>query len=65
MEKALVTAELSTEQAFLTTLQRNVNTLQNKIRRTETQRLANRTLQENQQSNIKSTIQSKQNQISK
>lgn len=65
MEKALVTAELSTEQAYLTSLQRNVDTLQSKIYRTEAQRTANRIQQENEQSKLKNTMQSKKRQINK
>lgn len=59
----MVTAELSTEQASLTTLQRNVEKLQCKIRRTEDQRKDNRTKQENEQANLKNIIQSKQRRI--
>lgn len=63
MEKALVTAELSTEQAHLMTLQRNIGTLQSKIQRMEAQRMANRTMQETQQNKLKHTIDVKQSQI--
>lgn len=63
MEKALVTAELATEQAHLLTLQRNISTLQNKIHRMEAQRNANRTMQETQQNRLRQSIDVKQNQV--
>lgn len=63
MEKALVTGELATEQAYLLTLQRNISSLQNKIHRLEAQRNANRTMQETQQNRLKQSIDVKQNQV--
>lgn len=63
MEKALVTAELSTERTHLQNLQRNIATLQSKIQRIETQRAWNRTAEEQQQHKLKLTIEKKQAEV--
>lgn len=63
LEKALVSAELSTEQTFLVELEKNLNALQTKIHRLEAQRNANRVLQETQQNKLKQAIDVKQNHV--
>lgn len=63
LEKALVTAELSTEQKCLTDLELNLSTLQTQIHRMEAQRNANRVLQETQQNKLKQSIDMKQTQV--
>lgn len=63
MEKALVTAELATEQANLLELQRNLSSLQNTIYRMEAQRNSNRVMQETQQAKLKQSIDVKQDQV--
>lgn len=63
MEKALVSAELSTEQALLSDMEKNLAALRSKIHRLEAQRNANRVLQETQQSKLKQAIDVKQNQV--
>lgn len=63
LEKALVSAELSTEQNLLTEMEQNLAALQAKIHRQEAQRNANRVLQETQQNKLKQTIDFKQNQV--
>lgn len=63
MERALVSAEMDAEQAHLHNLQRNIATLQTKIQRIETQRNANRTMQETQQRKLKQAIESKQSEV--
>jgi uncharacterized small protein (DUF1192 family) len=63
LEKALVSAELSTEQALLSDMEKNLAALKSKIHRLEAQRNANRVLQETQQSKLKQAIDVKQNQV--
>lgn len=63
LEKALVTAELSTEQKYLDDMEQNLVSLQTKIHRLEAQRNANRVLQETQQNKLKQSIDMKQNQV--
>lgn len=63
LEKALVSAELSTEQSLLVEMEKNLAALQAKIHRMEAQRNANRVLQETQQSKLKQAIDVKQNQV--
>lgn len=63
MEKALVSAELSTEQTQLNEMDMNMLALQAKIHRCEAQRNANRVLQETQQNKLKQSIDQKQNHI--
>ena len=63
MEKALVTAELATEQANLLELQRNLSSLQTTIHRHEAQRNSNRVMQETQQAKLKQSIDVKQDQV--
>jgi uncharacterized small protein (DUF1192 family) len=63
MEKALVTAELSSESTSLIEMERNLITLQNKIHRLETQRNANRVMQETQQAKLRQNIDGKRDQI--
>lgn len=63
LEKALVTAELSTEQKYLANMEQSLASLQIKIHRLEAQRNANRVLQETQQNKLKQSIDMKQNQV--
>lgn len=63
LEKALVSAELTTEQTQLDEMEKNMNGLQTKIHRLEAQRNANRVLQETQQNKLKQSIDMKQNQV--
>lgn len=63
LEKALVTAEVSTEHNFLADLEKHLATLQAKIHRLEAQRNANRVLQETQQNKLKQAIDVKRNQV--
>lgn len=63
LEKALVTAELTTEQDRLREMEQNMQVLQAKIHRLEAQRNANRVLQETQQNKLKQSIEMKQNQV--
>lgn len=63
LEKALVSAELTTEQKQLDEMEKNMNGLQTKIHRLEAQRNANRVLQETQQNKLKQSIDMKQNQV--
>lgn len=63
LEKALVSAELNTEQTQLDEMEKNMQALQGKIHRLEAQRNANRVLQETQQNKLKQSIDMKQNQI--
>lgn len=63
MEKALVTAELATEQATLLEMERNYSALQSKTYRMEAQRNANRVMQETQQAKLKQSIDAKQEQM--
>lgn len=63
LEKALVSAELNTEQSQLDEMETNMIALQAKIHRLEAQRNANRVLQETQQNKLKQSIDMKQNQI--
>lgn len=64
MEKALVTAELATEQAQLLEMEKDVFTLQTKIHRLEAQQNANRVMQETQQAKLKQNIDVRQDQVS-
>lgn len=63
LEKALVTAEVSTEHNFLEDLEKHLAALQTKIHRLEAQRNANRVLQETQQNKLKQSIDVKRNQV--
>lgn len=63
LERALVTAELNTEQEHLREMEQNMQVLQAKIHRLEAQRNANRVLQETQQNKLKQSIEMKQNQV--
>lgn len=63
LEKALISAELSTELNYLNEMEKQLNKLQGKIHRLEAQRNANRVLQETQQNKLKQSIEMKQNQI--
>lgn len=63
LEKALVTAELTTEQEHLREIEQSMQVLQAKIHRLEAQRNANRVLQETQQNKLKQSIEMKQNQV--
>lgn len=63
LEKALVSAELSTEQEQLNEMESKLAALQAKIHRLEAQRNANRVLQETQQNKLKQSIDMKQNQV--
>lgn len=63
MEKALVSAELKSEYELLADMKYNLSTLQKNIHRLETQRNANRVIQETQQSKLKQSIDIKQNQV--
>lgn len=63
LEKALVSAELTTEQTHLNEMEKSMNGLQTKIHRLEAQRNANRVLQETQQNKLKQSIDMKQNQV--
>lgn len=64
MEKALVTAELATEQAQLIEMEKDVVALQTKIHRLEAQQNANRVMQETQQAKLKQSIDVRQDQVS-
>jgi hypothetical protein len=63
MEKSLVTAELTSESSSLIEMERNLITLQNQIHRHETQRNANRVMQETQQAKLRQNIDGKRDQI--
>lgn len=63
LEKALVTAELNTEQSQLDEMEKNMIELQAKVHRLEAQRNAKRVLQETQQNKLKQSIDMKQNQV--
>lgn len=63
LEKALVTAELSTEQNTLADMGDSLTSLQAKIHRMEAQRNANRVLQETQQNKLRQSIDMKQSQV--
>lgn len=63
LEKALVSAELNTEQTQLDEMEKNMAALQAQIHRLEAQRNANRVLQETQQNKLKQSIDMKQNQV--
>jgi hypothetical protein len=63
MEKSLVTAELSSESSSLIDMERNLITLQNQIHRHETQRNANRVMQETQQAKLRQNIDGKRDQV--
>lgn len=64
MEKALVTAELATEQAQIIEMEKDVVALQTKIHRLEAQQNANRVMQETQQAKLKQSIDVRQDQVS-
>lgn len=63
MEKALVTAELTTESSCIMQSEEQLVALQSKLHRSEAQRSANRVMQETQQAKLKHTINVKQDQI--
>lgn len=63
LERALVSAELASDQAELIELEEDMATLLAKIHRLEAQRNANRVLQETQQNKLKQSIDMKQNQV--
>lgn len=63
LERALVSAELASEQTELIELEEDMTTLLAKIHRLEAQRNANRVLQETQQNKLKQSIDMKQSQI--
>ncbi len=63
MEKALVSAELSTERDILKEMEKNLSSLQNTIHRLEAQRNSNRVMQETQQTKLKQLIDVAQNQV--
>lgn len=63
LEKALVSAELNTEQSQLDEMEKDMMALQAKIHRLEAQRNANRVLAETQQNKLKQSIDMKQNHI--
>lgn len=63
LEKALVSAELNTEQSQLDEMEKNMIAVQTKIHRLEAQRNAKRVLQETQQNKLKQSIDMKQNQV--
>lgn len=63
LEKALISAELSTELKYLSEMENNLSVLQAKIHRLEAQRNANRVLQETQQNKLRQSIEMKQNQV--
>lgn len=65
MEKALVSAELSSDEKILIEMERNNTNLQNKIHRLEAQRNANRVMQETQQAKLKQSIEVKQDHVSR
>lgn len=63
MEKALVSAELSTERDILKEMEKNLSSLQTTIHRLETQRNSNRVMQETQQTKLKQMIDAAQTQV--
>lgn len=63
MEKALVSAELSTEKDILKEMEKNLSSLQSTIHRLETQRNSNRVMQETQQTKLKQVIDVAQDQV--
>lgn len=63
MEKALVTAELSSVKNSLNDMENNLTSLQLKFHRLEAQRNANRVMQETRQAKLKQTIEIKQEQV--
>lgn len=65
MEKALVTAELKTEQKQLLEMEKDMAALQSKTHRLEAQQNANRVMQETQQAKLKQSIDVKQDQATR
>lgn len=63
MEKALVSAELSTERDILKEMEKNLSSLQSTIHRLEAQRNSNRVMQETQQTKLKQMIDVAQDQM--
>lgn len=63
LERALVAAELTSEQSQLDELEKDLAGLQANIYRMEAQRNANRVLQETQQNKLKQSIDIRQNQV--
>lgn len=65
MEKALVTAELATEQTQLLEMEKDMASLKSKTHRLEAQQNANRVMQETQQAKLKQSIDVKQDQATR
>lgn len=63
MEKALVSAELTTERDILKEMEKNLSSLQSTIHRLEAQRNSNRVMQETQQTKLKQMIDVAQDQM--